>query len=152
MAWKIREGHSERLMAEINITPLTDVMLVLLVIFMVTAPLIITESFKVNLPKALSSGAELGKGAVISISAEGNVALNGDQTEISALFGLLKGEFERTGDKTVIIKADGLSLHNVVVKALDAARLAGAERLSIATERGEVPPSGEAPAAGGRER
>lgn len=137
MAWKIRDGHSERLMAEINITPLTDVMLVLLVIFMVTAPLIITESFKVKLPKAVSSVAELGKGAVISISADGLVDLNGAQVEINGLSGLLKREFVRTGDKNVIIKADGMSLHNVVVKALDAARLAGAERLSIATEPDE---------------
>ncbi len=131
-------------MAEINITPLTDVMLVLLVIFMVTAPLIITESFKVNLPKALSSGAEKGKGAVISISAAGLVALNGAQVEIGDLTALLRQEFERTGDKNVIIMADGMSLHNVVVKALDAARLSGAERMSIATER--------ASEAGGRAR
>ncbi|MBI5969903.1 MAG: biopolymer transporter ExbD [Deltaproteobacteria bacterium] len=146
MAWKIRNGHSERPMAEINITPLTDVMLVLLVIFMVTAPLIITESFKVSLPKAVSSGAEKGKGAVISISADGDVDLNGAQVSMNGIEALLKREFERTGDKNVIIKADGMSFHNVVVRALDAARLAGAERLSIATEKGELPATGNNPA------
>ncbi len=57
MAWKLTNGK-ESTMAEINITPLTDVMLVLLVVFMVTSPLLMMESMKLKLPQAETSGAE----------------------------------------------------------------------------------------------
>jgi len=122
------------MMSEINITPLTDVMLVLLVIFMVTTPLIMTNAFKVKLPRAVSSEAEPGKGAIVTVSQGGEIALNGSPVAIDRLNEALKSWFGSGGDKTVVIRADGGVRHHIVVKVLDTARLAGAERLSIATE------------------
>jgi biopolymer transport protein ExbD len=122
-------------MAEINITPLADVMLVLLVIFMVTTPLIMTDSFKVRLPRAVSADAEPGKGAVVAVSETGHVTLNGRAVEMDGLREALKAAFGQGGDRTVIIRADRGVSHGVVVNVLDTARLAGAERLSIATEQ-----------------
>ncbi len=122
-------------MAEINITPLADVMLVLLVIFMVTTPLIMTDSFKVRLPRAVSADAEPGKGAVVAVSEAGHVTLNGRAVEMDGLREALKAAFGQGGDRTVIIRADRGVSHGVVVNVLDTARLAGAERLSIATEQ-----------------
>ncbi|MBI5885090.1 MAG: biopolymer transporter ExbD [Deltaproteobacteria bacterium] len=133
MAWNTKTNE-EQLIAEINVTPLTDVMLVLLVIFMVTTPLIMAESFKVSLPRAVTSGPEKGMGPVLLISASGDLSLNGRDVSIERLRDELINEFDRTHDKTIIVKADGAALHRVVVKALDIAKLAGAERLSIATE------------------
>ena len=133
MAWKTGSGH-EKVMSEINITPFTDVMLVLLVIFMVTTPLIMAGSFKVKLPKAVSAGSETGKGAVVSISETGELSLNGRQVVMEGLAASLKSEFEKGTDKTVILRADGNVKHSVIVKVLDTARLSGAERLSIAAE------------------
>jgi biopolymer transport protein TolR len=121
MAWKT--GRHEKVMSEINITPFTDVMLVLLVIFMVTTPLIMTGSFKVKLPRAVSAGSEAGKGATVSISEAGE-----------GLAATLASEFKAGADRTVILRADGNVRHAVIVKVLDTARLSGAERLSIATE------------------
>ncbi len=133
MGWKTREN--DRLISEINITPLTDVMLVLLVIFMVTTPFIMTESFKIKLPKAITSDTEPGKGAVLSINESGVVNLNGKNVPLDGLYSELKKAFDSGVDKNVVVKADGNTRHGVIVKALDAAKLAGATKLSIATER-----------------
>ncbi|MFQ5736854.1 MAG: ExbD/TolR family protein [Thermodesulfobacteriota bacterium] len=134
MGWKIT-GNRERMMSEINITPLTDVMLVLLVIFMVTTPLIMTESFKIKLPRAVTSDAEPGKGVVVSVSEGGDLSLNGRDVSEGALLNELRKGFRDGSDRTVVIKADGNARHSVVVKVLDTAKLAGAVKLSIATER-----------------
>ncbi len=134
MAWKLKNGN-ERILSEINITPLTDVMLVLLVIFMVTTPLIMSDSFKVKLPKAISSDAEPGRGAVITVSERGEVALNGKTISLNALEGALRQGFGQGLERTVVIRADGGTRHSIVVKVLDISRLAGAEKLSIAAER-----------------
>ena len=132
MAWKTG-SRNEKVMSEINITPFTDVMLVLLVIFMVTTPLIMAGSFKVKLPKAVSAGAEEGKGAIVSINEAGEISVNNRPVEMEGLAAALSDEFKRSG-KTVIIRADGNVRHSVIVKVLDIARLSGAERLSIAAE------------------
>lgn len=137
MAWKLNNNH-ERTMSEINITPLTDVMLVLLVIFMVTTPLIMTESFKVKLPRAVSSDAEPGKGAVVAISESGLININGNDVTIEGLGDALRKEFSKGVEKTVVVKADGNVRHSVIVKVLDTARLVGASKLSIATEHEEA--------------
>lgn len=133
MGWKINDR--DRIMAEINITPLTDVMLVLLVIFMVTTPLIMTESFKLKLPKAVTSDAEPGKGAVVAISPGGIINLNGKGIRMDDLYSELKKGFDEGSDRTVVVKADGDARHSLVVKVLDTAKSAGAVKLSIATER-----------------
>ncbi|OGP21365.1 MAG: hypothetical protein A2054_08220 [Deltaproteobacteria bacterium GWA2_55_10] len=133
MAWKLKSSN-ERLLSEINITPLTDVMLVLLVIFMVTTPLIMSDSFKVKLPKAVSSDAEPGRGAIVTVSERGEVAFNGKIIPLNALEEALRTGFQQGMDRTVIVRADGGTRHSVVVKVLDISRLAGAQKLSIAAE------------------
>lgn len=133
MGWKLNSRH-DKLVSEINITPLTDVMLVLLVIFMVTTPLIMTESFKVKLPKAVSSTSETGKGVIIAVNEAGEINLNGKLLAADGLSEALRAEFQRGSEKTVVIKADGRARHSVIVKVLDTAKTAGADKLSIATE------------------
>lgn len=133
MAWKTATRH-EKVMSEINITPFTDVMLVLLVIFMVTTPLIMAGSFKVKLPKAVSAGAETGKGAVVAIGETGRISVNNTPIDIEGLPRALAEEFEKGSDRSVILRADGSVRHSVIVRVLDIARLSGAERLSIAAE------------------
>lgn len=134
MGWNLT-GNKERMLTEINITPLTDVMLVLLVIFMVTAPLIMTESFKIKLPRAVTSNAETGRGVMIAVAVDGRISLDGKDITEADLLESLRRAFASGSERTVVVKADGDSRHSVVVKVLDTAKLAGAERLSIATER-----------------
>ncbi|MCR4286829.1 MAG: biopolymer transporter ExbD [Deltaproteobacteria bacterium] len=133
MALKFTDSNHERLISEINITPLTDVMLVLLVIFMVTTPLIMAQSIKVRLPGA-SAGAETQEGAAatVSIGSDGLYAVNGVPVPLTGISDRLKQEFMRTGSSSVIIRADMDARHSFVVQALDRARSAGASKLSIA--------------------
>ncbi len=135
MGWKLNSNHDGRIMSEINITPLTDVMMVLLVIFMVTTPLLMTDAFKVKLPKAVAAASDTSTGAIVAVSADGSVSLNGQSIAFDALSGRLKDAIDKSTDKIVIVKADGSARHSMVVAVLDAARQAGAVRLSIATER-----------------
>lgn len=134
MAWRTDSKHEKEL-SEINITPLTDVMLVLLVIFMVTTPLIMTESLKIRLPRAAASDPGGAKGVIVTVNEAGLVSVNGRETTIDGLYDALKTEFVAGAENTVVLKADEGVRHRVVVKALDTARLAGASRLSIAIER-----------------
>lgn len=146
MGWKVKRDE-DRLMSEINITPLTDVMLVLLVIFMVTTPLIMIESFKVRLPKVVSSDAESGKGVVIEIGEGGDISINGKASarvgsfqrvepfQRAALYGAISSALANSHEKTVVIKADTNVRHGIVVEALDIAKQAGATKLSIAAEK-----------------
>lgn len=135
MGWKLSSNHDAKLMSEINITPLTDVMMVLLVIFMVTTPLLMTDAFKVKLPKAVAAASDTSTGVIVAVSADGGVSLNGESIALDALSGRLKDAIDKSTDKTVIVKADGSARHSMVVAVLDASRQAGAVRLSIATER-----------------
>jgi biopolymer transport protein ExbD len=132
------EGSDDELMSEINIVPFTDVMLVLLVIFMVTTPMFVMESFKIKLPKALSSSPELsGKGIMVTVGASGELIINDKAVPMNELYDVLKRELDGVVDKIVILKGDADASHGVVVKVLDTARRAGADKLSIATEREE---------------
>lgn len=134
MGWKLTNSR-ERVMSEINITPLTDVMLVLLVIFMVTAPLIMTDSFKIKLPKAVSPDAGAGKGMVVSVSEKGRLSIDGREIKAEDLLPELEKGFRGGADRTVVVRADGNARHSAVVNVLDTAKLAGAVKLSIATEK-----------------
>ncbi|MBI3753927.1 MAG: biopolymer transporter ExbD [Deltaproteobacteria bacterium] len=132
--WSLANNNREKIISEINITPLTDVMLVLLVIFMVTTPLLVMQSFKIKLPKAVSAEAEPGKGITLSIATGGMIYLNNKAVKMEGLFDSIKSELKTASDRTVIIKADKDIPHGMVVKVLDTAKRAGAEKLSIATE------------------
>jgi biopolymer transport protein TolR len=131
----LKKREKERLIAEINITPLTDVMLVLLVIFMVTTPFIIQGNIKINLPSAKAPSDEmLEDNIVAAVSQEGKFFLNGEQmADDAALLEGLKSIISKSGNKRVIIEGDKNALHGAVVKIMGIAKEAGAEKLAIST-------------------
>ena len=133
--WSLQSG-GDQIISSINITPLTDVMLVLLVIFMVTTPLIMMESFKIKLPKAVSSGVESGEGVTITITSDGNISIDGAPISRDRLYNIIKERIAGAPERPIIIKADKDALHGAVVEVLDTAKRAGASRLSIATVPG----------------
>lgn len=124
----------ERLKAEINIVPFTDVLLVLLIIFMVTTPLIIQGQIQVKLPKATSQAPLEMKPVVLTLTSLGKLYLNDGEISFQDLPTLLTASLKNRGDKTVVINADKSSAHGKVVALLDAAKAAGATKLAIATE------------------
>ena len=133
---RVPEEEAERLKAEINIVPFTDVLLVLLIIFMVTTPLIIQGQIQVKLPKASSQAPLEMKPVVLTLTSLGKLYLNDGEISFQDLPALLSGALKGREDKTVVINADKSSAHGKVVTLLDAAKAAGANKLAIATENG----------------
>ena len=131
--------------SEINITPLTDVFLVLLIIMILIAPLINQSSLKVEPPVAQHGKAEQqNKTITVEVSKEGIIAVNSvrvsdDKTDISQIQGLvsdaIRKEFEKMGSKDipVAVKADQESRQKYVVAVLDAAAGVGVKKLRIVT-------------------
>ncbi len=124
---------SSRLDVGINMIPFTDVVLVLLVVFMVTTPLLIQGQIKIKLPKAKSQSQEQGQATSVTVTSDGRIFLRDQEVPLGQLSYLLKQALDQQQDKMVIIDADKDALHGRVVEVLDAAKEAGADRLAIAT-------------------
>ncbi|MFH0940917.1 MAG: biopolymer transporter ExbD [Candidatus Omnitrophota bacterium] len=134
-----RKSRKQALISEINITPFTDVILVLLVIFMITTPLMYqTESkhIKVNLPKAkhVSGAVQKTEVAAITLSSEGPMYLEGAVVTLKELESQLKAMSESNPDINVFIQVDRLVAFKNVVRVLDVLNGLGLERLQIAAE------------------
>jgi biopolymer transport protein TolR len=122
------------IMAEINVTPLVDVMLVLLVIFMVTAPMM-QQGVQVNLPKANTKAmTPQDEAVVVSVDKNGKVFINKDQIPASDLRNRLTAMFASREKKEVFLKADAGVPYGEVVRAMADIKGAGIERLGMVTE------------------
>lgn len=133
MAFNISE--EDKIISEINITPLTDVALVLLIIFIVTTPLIIQSGVKVNLPESTITDLLEAERIVITVSKEKNIYLNDIEVGIGYLDSYLRKLVENESKKTVIINADKDVSHGYVVEILDIVKKAGTKNLAIATHK-----------------
>lgn len=139
-----RLERSRRLNAEINIVPFTDVLLVLLVIFMVTTPLIVQGQIKVKLPRARAAAKESAlRPLVVTLSEQGRLFLGDQEVALQDLPQFLVPALKARTDKQVVISADRGVTHGRVVAVMDLAKQAGAEKLAIATENN--PSSAAAP-------
>jgi len=140
----------ERIFAEINITPFTDVVLVLLIIFLVTAPLLFETRIPIRLPVSSQPSTSPEAHPTVVITADGRIYLDDRPVDDpDALTGALRGAMLRSGDRTVVFKADADTRHGRVIQCLDAAKSAGAERLAISARqgRGGAGPGASGPAA-----
>src|SRR3990172_1206445 len=119
--------------SQINVTPLVDVMLVLLVIFMVTAP-IIQQGVQVNLPQA-KAGAIPGKEEqlVVAITRSGRIYLNDNPMTLAELGQKLRAIRQLQQDKEVYLRADQDVRYGVVMKAIAEIKQAGIKRLGMVT-------------------
>ncbi len=121
---------------DINITPFVDVVLVLLVIFMVTAPVMIKESLKVNLPKTLTSDITSKADSIgVAITKEGQVLLNGKLFSEDSL----KAEFQKIAKNSpntnFLLSADADSRHGDVVKVIDLLKKNNLNRFALQVEK-----------------
>ena len=122
------------IMAEINVTPLVDVMLVLLVIFMVTAPMM-QQGVQVNLPKANTKAmTPQDEAVVVTVDKSGKVFINKDEIPASDLRNRLTAMFASREKKEVFLKADAGVPYGEVVRAMADIKGAGIERLGMVTE------------------
>lgn len=121
-------------LSDINVTPLVDVMLVLLIIFMVTAPLM-QQGIDVNLPKAKGKELRAEEERIIVIITKGNkIYINKNFIELSELGKKLQSIYERRTDKEIFLKADKDVPYGFVVRAMSEIRSAGIEKLGMVTE------------------
>jgi len=136
--------------ADINITPLTDIFLVLLIIFMVTTAVTIESAAHVDLPKQDTAPAatDKPKGIIVTYTAEHLVYLNDKQVTEGELVPQLHDALQNSTDKIVIFQGDPKVILGDMVRILDLAKSAGAEAIAIAVS--SLPPGGGgAPAPGG---
>jgi biopolymer transport protein TolR len=125
-----RDGTS---ISQINVTPLVDVMLVLLVIFMITAP-IIQQGVQVNLPQA-KAGAIPGKEEqlVVAIARNGKIYLNDNPMTLTELGQKLRAIRQLQQNKEVYLRADQDVRYGVVIRAIAEIKQAGIEKLGMVT-------------------
>ncbi len=139
--------ETQAVFSEINITPLTDIFLVLLIIFMVGASMAVqsatgasggeSSGMQVDLPKGASKDlAPQSNDVSVAILADGRVLLSGEEVGDDALEGRLRDANASSGSSTLIVQADEGVPHGRVVLVMERARAAGFSKLAVAT-RGE---------------
>ena len=129
------EEAGEGIVAEINITPLTDVFLVLLIIFMVTSSVIANTGKKVDLPEAVDASNTPPKAITVTLSREGDVQVNDQFIQLSNLRAHLEAELAKSEEKLVVLRGDKEVILDRAVFVLDQAQLAGAEGFALATKK-----------------
>ncbi len=122
------------IIAGINITPFTDVVLVLLVIFMIATPLLIRSEIKVNLPRTASADTAVPRNIVVTIDAAGSVYVDGVRADIGQLGAAISAAVKRRPDSPVIIMGDREVRYDLVVRVLEIARGSGVAKLSLAVQ------------------
>ena len=133
MAMKTNKGK-EALFTEINITPLTDIFLVLLIIMMVVAPTFQSMDNDINIPEINSGVSIEQKNCTVSATKEGLLYVNGKQVSVDRLSTELTTIKPMLEKKEVVVKADENAKNAVVLKIMDAAQDAGYEKLIVAGE------------------
>lgn len=124
--------------AEINMTPLVDVMLVLLIIFMITAPLM-THSVKVDLPRASSTPTpEKPMTLQVSITADNVIHVGADAISGSALEARFRDAVAQDANVELHLKADKVTRYEMVAETMSAARRAGISKIGFVTQPGET--------------
>jgi biopolymer transport protein TolR len=127
-------GRRRRPLSDINVTPFVDVMLVLLVIFMVTAPLM-QQGIPVELPKTQSAGLAVDEDPlVVTVKRDGGIFVQDAPIDLKELQAKLEAVFESRGNGEVFLRADGKVAYEVVAKTLAILRKSGAKQIGMVTE------------------
>jgi biopolymer transport protein TolR len=127
------ETRHRRFMAEINVIPLVDVVLVLLVIFMVTAPMLY-RGIDINLPKSATNTIKPEMRAVLSIERDQRLYLDKDPISIVQLERKLRALKDQSSDVSIFLRADREVPYGTVVQVMDSIKKAGIEKLGMVTE------------------
>jgi biopolymer transport protein ExbD len=120
----------------INVTPLVDITLVLLIIFMVTAKLVVSRAMPLDLPKA-ATGSEVQQIFALSLRADGGTFVDGVVTPSDAeLLARAKAALAKNAELRAVVQADGVVPHQRVMHALDVLRQAGLSRVAFGVQKG----------------
>lgn len=128
-------GDDNEAIADINVVPLVDIILVVLIIFMVTAPMFMKPTINVNLPKAASGDKTAPSKLNIALTADGRINLNGSFVDEEAVKLKAADEVAKNGDVQAIISADKDVPHGKVVAVLDVVKGAGVKKFAISIDK-----------------
>lgn len=121
--------------SEINVVPLVDIILVVLIIFMLTAPMIMKPSIKVNLPKAATGEQTVQTQLNVTIAANGNLTLNGKAADAAAVSAQTAEALQKNPDIQAVIAADKDVPHGTVVQVLDIIKSVGVKKFAISIDK-----------------
>jgi biopolymer transport protein ExbD len=140
-------GHAsssdEELFSGINVTPLVDVVLVLLIIFLITAPTIYQSAIKVQLPKAASGDENQRSPLGFTLTRDGGLYWGRERIEWGSLTQRLGALGEQCREETAVISADEVTPHGTVIRLMDSLRAAGLTRIALTVESKSPPPKAE---------
>jgi len=129
-----KKGSGSAIMAEINITPLTDIFLVLLIIFMVTSVAMVQSGANINLPEVEETKSEP-RQIVITVTPQKEVFVNNTPTSLADLEGFLRPLIQAQPDIPVVLEGDKDVILGEAVKVLAIAQRAGAKQIAIAADK-----------------
>ncbi|MBC7741544.1 MAG: biopolymer transporter ExbD [Bdellovibrionaceae bacterium] len=129
------DGENISVITGINITPFVDVVLVLLVIFMITAPALVKEVMDIRLPKTNSGDGQIMQTLGVAVNKDGNFLLNGVITDEEGLKAAVKETLAKAPNAQAIISADTEVAYGRVVKAIDILKSSGLEKFAVQIER-----------------
>lgn len=141
MARKLAQEEDDELIASINVTPLVDVILVLLIIFMVTTSFIVKEAIEVDLPRAATGGEVIGTTINLVLDEEGTLFLDGEATTMEKARIVVRRVVAEGDDPRAIISADRRLSHGRVVEVIDLVRTEGLHKFAIHIEK--APPAAD---------
>lgn len=132
-------SDQDEVLSEINVVPLVDIILVVLIIFMVTAPMIMKPSINVNLPKAASGDKTEAKPQFnITMTSDNKILLNGNLTDLTTLNQKATEEVKKNPEVQAIIQADKNVPHGQVVAVMDAIKQGGVKKFAISVDKEAV--------------
>jgi biopolymer transport protein ExbD len=132
----------DEMISGINVTPLVDITLVLLIIFMVAATAIVDEvrkSIQVNLPKAANAGQVVGKTFMVIVKADGTTILDGASVTDAELLAKVREERAADPELRAVISADGEAHHREVIHVIDVLKGEGISKFALNVEQVETP-------------
>ena len=136
----VSQGNGKRFMSEINVTPFVDVMLVLLIIFMVTAPMM-TQGVEVNLPQTIAKNIKAKEDPLIlSINSKREIFLENTPVKLEDIESKMKSIFKYRREKDVLLRADRNIAYGFVIKVIARVKKAGINKLGMVTEPIEEKP------------
>jgi biopolymer transport protein ExbD len=134
---KFDDKTDEDIVAEINITPLTDIFLVLLIIFMITSSALIESGANINLPE-VSKTETVSRNVVVALTTSGKIFINEKEIMKDNFEAELKKALAESNTKVVILEGDKDALLGDAVKLISQAKDAGAKEIAIAAEKSEA--------------
>jgi biopolymer transport protein ExbD len=132
----VSSQQDDSVMAEINITPFTDVLLVLLIIFMILAALVAPPGFEKQLPDSANTPQQMQKHVQdidVLVNAKGVIYVDGKQSDVAHIYSDMQDVARKRGHKHVALTADVKAPYGTIIRILDAAKIAGLQDVGFVT-------------------